>query len=348
MSCAKARIPPSGLLISCATPPASCPTADIFSAWKRRRETSRSSVTSLNTTTTAPASSLVEREGADEPGALRRSAVSRSAPGRGHEAARRARQRAVRVVGAAERRRACSARRRRRARTRCWRGPPRSRPSRMIASGSPIASKQARHSCAARTSACERAASLPSRSRFSRSSSALRSRDERLEPRVLLDDPELVDGALDRDEEVAVVPGLPDEAEDLGAVHRLLDRARVRLPGEEDALDPRPALLHDAQELDAGHPRHPVVGDDDLDRLALEDAPARRPRPARRGRGSASGAGRASAHAGRCRRRRRRAASSRRQRSGGCGPGRRSPGPPPWVSTGKCTARSRSARTRVA
>ena len=94
--------------------------------------------------------------------------------------------------------------------------------------------------------------------------------EERLEPRVLLDDPELVDGALDGDEEVPVVPGLPDEAEDLGAVHRLLDRARVRLAGEEDALDARPALLHHAQELDAGHARHPVVGDDHLDRLLLE------------------------------------------------------------------------------
>ncbi len=54
MSWAKARIPPSGLLISWATPPASWPTADIFSAWKSRRVTSRSSVTSLKTTTWPP------------------------------------------------------------------------------------------------------------------------------------------------------------------------------------------------------------------------------------------------------------------------------------------------------
>ena len=57
MSCAKARMPPSGLLISWATPPASWPTADIFSAWKRRRDTSRSSVTSLKTSTCEPPSS---------------------------------------------------------------------------------------------------------------------------------------------------------------------------------------------------------------------------------------------------------------------------------------------------
>ena len=44
-------MPPSGLLISWATPPASWPTADIFSAWKSRRDTSRSSVTSLKTST---------------------------------------------------------------------------------------------------------------------------------------------------------------------------------------------------------------------------------------------------------------------------------------------------------
>ena len=47
MICAKARMPPSGLLISWATPPASCPSADIFSVCTSRRVTSRSWVTSL-------------------------------------------------------------------------------------------------------------------------------------------------------------------------------------------------------------------------------------------------------------------------------------------------------------
>ena len=37
ISCAKARMPPSGLLISCATPPASWPTAAIFSVSTSRR-----------------------------------------------------------------------------------------------------------------------------------------------------------------------------------------------------------------------------------------------------------------------------------------------------------------------
>ena len=82
MSWAKARIPPSGLLISWATPPASWPTADIFSAWNSRRETSRSSVTSLKTTTNAPGSTSSKPK---ERTSQVRSAktVSRSAPAAG-------------------------------------------------------------------------------------------------------------------------------------------------------------------------------------------------------------------------------------------------------------------------
>ncbi len=51
-----------------------------------------------------------------------------------------------------------------------------------------------------------------------------------LEPLVLLDHPELLDGVLDREQEVGLVPGLPDEAEDLGTVDRLLDGGGVGLP----------------------------------------------------------------------------------------------------------------------
>ena len=49
-----------------------------------------------------------------------------------------------------------------------------SHPPRMMASGSPMASKQVRHSWAASRSASVRASSLASRSRLSRSSSAWR------------------------------------------------------------------------------------------------------------------------------------------------------------------------------
>ena len=126
------------------------------------------------------------------------------------------------------------------------------------------------------------ASSLASRSRLSRSSSACAGREQALEPLVLLDHPELVDGVLDGEQEVALVPGLPDEAEDLRAVDRLLDGGGVGLPGEEHALDAGVALLHEPQELDAVHARHPVVGDHDVHRLAAPGSRARsRPRAPR-------------------------------------------------------------------
>ena len=56
--------------------------------------------------------------------------------------------------------------------------------------------------------------------------------------------------------------------------------AEVRVPGEQDALHVRPAFLHRAQELDAGHARHPVVRHDRLHGLALQD-PDRRDRVGR-------------------------------------------------------------------
>ena len=261
---AKARMPPSGLLISWATPPASWPSADIFSAWKRRRVTSRSCGDVLvdDDQRVAP-----EREGAHQPGPV----AERDDPLRRlGQVLARAGQVAERVVACSAGREARPGRRRRGGRTTTL-ARTTSQPPRMMASGSPMASKQVRHSWAACRSASVRASSLASSSRLSRSSSACRAVSEALEPLVLLGHPELVDGVLDREEEVALVPRLPDEAEDLGAVDRLLDGGGVGLAGEEHALGGRVALLHEAEELHAVHAGHAVVGDHDVHRLARQD-----------------------------------------------------------------------------
>ena len=234
----------------------------------------------------APSSPRTGTSGRPRSGRAKRSLALRAAAGGtrqrdGHGSAPKACS-AQRSPGSAFERRP-----RRRARTRRSRAPPRSR--RPAGSRPGRRARRSRRATprAARTSAArarvelrvelavqplERRRSARSTSSWSRAFSS--------------SDPELVDRALDGDEEVGVVPGLPDEAEDLGLVHRLLDGGGVGLPGEQDALDARPALLHDAQELDAGHPRHPVVGDDHLHGLARRGSRAPRPRRARRGPGT--------------------------------------------------------------
>ena len=137
--------------------------------------------------------------------------------------------------------------------------------------GSPMASKLARHSWAARTSAAERCASLPSRSRLSFSSSSLRS-ESSASSRAFCSTIQYWSMAL------WMVMIRWASSQGFQMKRKISDwltassmAVRVGLAGEQHALDARPPLLDRAEELDAAHARHPVVGDHHLDRLLLEE-----------------------------------------------------------------------------
>jgi hypothetical protein len=91
----------------------------------------------------------------------------------------------------------------------------------------------------------------------------------------------LLERALHGEEERRVVPGLGDEAEDLGAVDGLLDRPLIRVAGEHDPLRERNALLDLEEEVRPVHAGEPEVRDDDLGRELFEDLES--PLPVERG-----------------------------------------------------------------
>jgi hypothetical protein len=88
---------------------------------------------------------------------------------------------------------------------------------------------------------------------------------------VLLQEDVLLQGKAHGEAKVLVVPRLGDELVDRPFVHRSEDRLDVRVAGEHDPDRFRPPLLDLAKELRPGHPRHPVVRDDEVDLLLLED-----------------------------------------------------------------------------
>jgi hypothetical protein len=91
------------------------------------------------------------------------------------------------------------------------------------------------------------------------------------QPPVLLQENVLLQGEAHGEAKVLVVPRLCDELVDRPLVHRSEDRLDVRVAGEHDPDRFRPQLLHLAKELRPCHPGHPVVRDDEVDPLPLED-----------------------------------------------------------------------------
>ena len=67
------------------------------------------------------------------------------------------------------------------------------------------------------------------------------------------------------------IPGFGNEVVDPARVDRLHQIVDVREGGEHDADRVRGDVLAPPQELDAGHPGHPVIGEDDRHLLPLQD-----------------------------------------------------------------------------
>jgi len=80
-----------------------------------------------------------------------------------------------------------------------------------------------------------------------------------------------LEGALHVEAQLFGLPGLVDVAVDPALVDGADQRADVRVAGEHHADRPWVALDGALQELDAGHDRHHLVGDDQRHVLALED-----------------------------------------------------------------------------
>ena len=92
------------------------------------------------------------------------------------------------------------------------------------------------------------------------------------EAAVLAVQVEPLDRVLQHAADLLRVPRLGDVAIDLAEVDRLDQHVDVGERGEDDADRVGLARAHLAQQLDAGHLRHALVGDDDRDLLAVEDA----------------------------------------------------------------------------
>ena len=78
-------------------------------------------------------------------------------------------------------------------------------------------------------------------------------------------------GLADRFEDVVRLPRLLQEPEDAGAVDRRDQRGGIGEAGEDDACDVRLEFAHSFQQLDAGHLRHALVGDDHVQRGRFRD-----------------------------------------------------------------------------
>ncbi len=79
----------------------------------------------------------------------------------------------------------------------------------------------------------------------------------------------LLERAAHRQQQLRVVPGFADEAEDLAAVDGVFHRLLVRLAGEQDALGLRRDLLEPREQLHAADARHVVVAHHHLGPEAL-------------------------------------------------------------------------------
>jgi len=66
-------------------------------------------------------------------------------------------------------------------------------------------------------------------------------------------------------EDVGRLPGLPQEAERVGPVDGRLERVHVGVPGQHDPGDVRAEAPELLEQVDAGHPRHALVGHDDVE-----------------------------------------------------------------------------------
>ena len=83
-----------------------------------------------------------------------------------------------------------------------------------------------------------------------------------------------LDGVAYRCQEFFADPRLYDEPVDLSLVDGLDDRVEAEHGGDEDAGGVGLELLGVGQEIQPGHPRHLIVGDDDRERLRLENLEA--------------------------------------------------------------------------
>ncbi len=99
---------------------------------------------------------------------------------------------------------------------------------------------------------------------------------------VLLDDQVVVlDGLADHGPQLVGIPGLGEVAEDVALVDRVDHGPDVGVGGEQQPGRLGTDDLGLPQQLDARHPRHPLVGQDRVDGLGRAedlDAPSRRRR----------------------------------------------------------------------
>ena len=80
-----------------------------------------------------------------------------------------------------------------------------------------------------------------------------------------------LDGIAHRCQKFFPDPWLHHEAVNLSLVNGLDDRVEAKHGGDEDAGGVGLELLGLGQKIQAGHPRHLIVGDDDRERLRLEN-----------------------------------------------------------------------------
>ena len=90
----------------------------------------------------------------------------------------------------------------------------------------------------------------------------------------------LAAGLLDGLEDVGRLPGLPQEAEGVGAVDGRLEGVHVGVPGQDDAGHVRTQAAELLEQVHAGHPRHPLVGDHHVERRFSARASASAPEAA--------------------------------------------------------------------